>query len=824
MNTYSQMRAHMQMHMQSVFARIDRKEGMSMPRKSRIRRLFLWFATLFRAFGALFSPHNLRNALRSITHNYKEYLCFYLATLVMGAGFWTVALLTESNLVEAKNRVFEEYNYHIEVAMLDNEQFVNLDQQLDYQIKRENEYIESYYWVNEEQPLADGTYSVRILLDDTFGLSTAYNEVHTDILNRVSQGRRDIRFTPLYTFDEDFGTPYTAQFWLVSLLWLAFSVLMLVALFLIRLDHFRFIYGIYMTCGADFPRLIGAAGGELMAITLLTALPSALVGFGIAAGLYLPTGVGLYPSVRGIVTVLLGSLLSVLISVWFPMRRLSTRPVVEHLTAGDNAGLVSSPRRSFFLFGESFPGKYELYGFWRMRKYYLRLVVSAVLFAAFFVTGLYIAEMESYHNDLDPAEYHVAYRPQSYYEYEDSEDETDEYGAHPLWTLDPEEAELVRGDVDVYLEELCEIPGVNHAMWEVSVTGGYKQSHLLITPGQNYDASSYIVSSQERASEGFKWAINNYAYTAIDETWIDHMLTHDLCTFEGDPYAILSNEKQLIISEDIYNEQTYDFKPGDRVIVAVCEEATFKQIVTDPQELLRNQIKANRFRYETYTVAAVIRGLTSEAHITLGVTYEDYAALTEMTPARTDLMIYMDKETDMDTVRAAEDDIRRLLVPFKDWIVTPTGNYFDARVRAVKNDDALILTLAACLLVISPMVWYFSQILFYRKRKNEFAILHALGAPDSAFAKLHRLAGGVLSGVAFLATVGLSYLCNYLIYLLIGTILPKLHLTESLYYPFTLSLPALIACVLISVLCGYLSCELPYQLYTQKTISESRPL
>ncbi len=795
-----------------------------MPKKSRIRRILTWFATLFSSIGAMFSPRNLRNAFRSVTHNYKEYICFYLATLVMGAGFWTVALCTESNLVEAKGRVFDEYDYHIEVAMLNNEQYANLDAQLDYQIKRENEYIESYYWVNDGSPLADGTYSVRILLDETFGLETAYYEVHYDMLNRVSNDRRDIRFSPLYTFDADFGTPYTVQFWGVSLLWLAFSVLMLVVLFLIRLDHFRFIYGVYMTCGADFPRLVGASGGELVSIALLTAVPSAFVGFGIAAALYLPAGVGLYPTVRGILTVILGTFLAVLIAVWFPMRRLASRPVVQHLAAGDNAGLVSSPRRSFFLFGQSFPGKYELYGFWRMRKYYLRLVISAVLFAAFFVTGLYIAEMESYHNNLDPAEYHLAYRPQSYYNHVDNEDETDEYGAHPLWTLDPEEADMIRGDVDVYLEELCEIPGVSHAAWDVSITGGYKQSHLLLSPGQIYDASSYTVSSKERASEGFKWAINNYDYTAIDQTWIDHMIAHDLCTFEGDPYAILSNEKQLIISEDIYNEKAFDFKPGDRIIVAVCEVPAFSQIVTDPQELLRWQIKINEFRYETYTVAAVIHGQASDANITLGITYEDYTALTASTPARTDLMVYMEKGTDMDTVRAAEDEIRRLLTSFKDWVVTPTGNYFDAQVRSVKNDDAVILTIAVCLLVISPMVWYFSQLLFYRKRKNEFAILHALGAPDAAFAKLYRLAGGVLSGLAFLITVGLSYLCNYLIYFLIGTLLPKLHLTESLHYPFTLSLPALIACVLISILCGYLSCELPYRLYTKKTISESKPL
>ena len=155
-------------------------------------------------------------------------------------------------------------------------------------------------------------------------------------------------------------------------------------------------------------------------------------------------------------------------------------------------------------------------------------------------------------------------------------------------------------------------------------------------------------------------------------------------------------------------------------------------------------------------------------------------------------------------------------------MVTPTGNYFESNIKSLKNDHAVILTLAICLLLISPMVWYFSQIMFYRKRRNEFAVLHALGAPDSAFAKLHRMAGGVLSGAAFLITILMALLCNYLVYYLVNTLLPWLHITESVRYEFTLSIPALIACVLASVLCGFLSCELPYRMFTKPDIGVRR--
>ena len=134
----------------------------------------------------------------------------------------------------------------------------------------------------------------RIVLDTTYGLETAYEEVYADMICRVSTDRREIRFSPLYTFAEDFGIPYTVQFWTVSLIWLAFSIFMMVILFLIRLDHFKFIYGIYMTCGADFTKLMGAAGGEVVTITALTWLPATLIGVLIAGALYVPKGVGLW--------------------------------------------------------------------------------------------------------------------------------------------------------------------------------------------------------------------------------------------------------------------------------------------------------------------------------------------------------------------------------------------------------------------------------------------------------------------------------------------------------------------------------------------------
>jgi len=113
-------------------------------------------------------------------------------------------------------------------------------------------------------------------------------------------------------------------------------------------------------------------------------------------------------------------------------------------------------------------------------------------------------------------------------------------------------------------------------------------------------------------------------------------------------------------------------------------------------------------------------------------------------------------------------------------------------------------------------VWFFSQIMYYRKRSREFNLLFALGGQRASIGKLHRLAGGVLSGVAFIITAVLSYICNFVVHLLLNTLLPKFGIIENVHYEFIMSWPALLCCLLTAVVCGFLSCEWPYHLFKKE--------
>lgn len=782
---------------------------------TRRRRFARRISTGCRAIGAVFSVRNMKNAFKSVTKDIRAYFCFFVAVFVLQAGFITFALMTDTNIQYAKRTVTEEYSHHVEIVGLDQEQKVNLAYTIDLAVTRLDPYMQSANIHRE----VDNTYTVEITFKDGVDLADAKAHVLSrDIMGQIATVNADtgtpwsLRTTPLYTYEQDYATAYTATYVGLFLLWTVLSVAVLWVLYRIRTEHFRFVYGVYMTCGADFPKLYGTAGGELLAVSLLTLLPAIGLGTGITVLTYVPRGVSVAVSWHTVIGFWAYHLLIILLSVYLPMRKLSLQPPVKHLIAGDHTGLVASPRRSFRMFGAGYPVKYELFGLWRLRKYYLGLLLSAVVFAVMFVSGLYLADLEKTHADIDPYEYLVHYTPANAVA-EESES-SEEGDAAPAPVIDDDTARMIAGDLDIFLDDIRGAEGVSYVDWSVTTYGGDLSAHLLITPTQLAGGTDSLVRSNERESQGYRYALSDFDYTAFDKLYIDMLVEEEMCTFEGDPYALLTGERQVIVSEDSFNMQAYSFSPGDKILLAVFEKANGAlELVPTPAALLRMQIEKFEFKYVEYTVCAVMRGKPSQNQITFGITFEEYEELTGAYPVRDKLKVYFEKGSDFDTVNSAEDTIRRALRYCSGWQVTPSGNYFQTEVNNQKQDRVMIYVLATMLLIISPLVWFFSQIMYYKKRREEFHVLLALGGEEASIAKLHRIAGGVLSGAAFLLTVLLSCACNALVHFCINTLLPKFGLIQGVGYAYELSLPALIVCIAVSVLCGFMSCEIPYRMF-----------
>ena len=756
------------------------------------------------ALAAAFRRRNLRRALHSVTHGAREYLCFYLAMLVMGTGFSVIALSADAELEHTRQQIEDNYDYHIEIGGLSEEQMTAVNNRLYVELEKEVPWLEK---ANIRQE-TDGSYTCFITAPDGYDASETLSYVRSEILHGIS-GEYRIGTSPLYDYVTDYKAPLLWERAGMTLAWMLISMLILSVLFRIRLEHFRFTYGIYTTCGADYPMLFGAMMGDMLVIALFCAPLSILLGVAGTALLCMPRGVGLHLSVLTVLTTPLLWLLTLMISVRRPMRRLSHRTPIWMLTGQDTSGLVSSPRRSLRVFGASFPGRYELFSVWRMRKYFTGLILSAVAFSALFVSGLYLAQIQDVRAEVPAYEYIISYPDTA-----GAESETGEDGGIILTDVDDETAEMLRSDGDYFIPSVNSLSSVSYVWWQTECSAADCMSHMLIRPEQvGSVAGSYTVPSEERASAGYTMAAQNYTYVAVDSLWLTAVTENGLGTIEGDPTAVLTDPYSIIVTEDIYNRSAYNFSPGDKVVVAVFRKQNGSMtVVANEQEALRQQISNCSFTYTEYTVCAVVHGMTSEENILFGVGYDAYEELTGKPAVRDMLYVYMDSGSSFEEVRSAESSIRKAVSYFSGWTVARTGNYFRSTVQNGRDVPDVIRWMSVLTLLISPVVWLFSQIMFYRKRREEFVLLRALGARKKNLARIFPLAGGILSAIASLVTVLLVCLCNRIVYLLIAVLLPKLHLTDAFPYAYSLSVPALLLCVGISLVCGFASCVIPGRL------------
>lgn len=754
--------------------------------------------TFFGAQAAAFSPRNIKASFHSVTKGFREYICFFIALFIIQAGFTVSALSLSSDLRHAEKMIKSEFDYHLIVTGLDDDYAANLGNTFWLAVSLEDEYLSSYRF----EKATDGSYSCCITLFDGVDSDDAYAHIRHKIRSAIPSDGWTLSETPLFEYQTVYRARYIATFFGICLLWLVLSCLTLTGLYRIRFNHFRFRYGIYMTCGGGFTRLYGAACGEMLALSCLTLLPAAGAGVGLTALICAVRGSELTVTFPACLTVLLTSLLVVTVSVWRPMRKMSLQPPIVQLSSADNASYVTSPRKSFKLYGEPFPGRYELYSMWRFRKYYLQLLISATLFAAVFVTGLYGAEMQRTSAEIDPYEYVVCYGDKTVIDNRPTE-------------IDAERAEMLYSDGDYFISELNEIPGIAYTYWAQKVGAGYSFSHLLLTTEQmGKSGAQYAVTSSERATEGYTYAINSFDYLALDGNWLDTVLSLDGVYAEGDPYAALDGSgNKVVLTEDVYNKTAYSFKPGDKVTLAVLAnsgEIPPTSNVTDPRALLREQIQNGRFHYTEFTVCAVLHGLDSEYNISFGINKDAYNVFSGYHASRDVMYLYLNDGADATTVKQAMSSVQSVIRLFSGWRVISTGNYFESKINATRSGDVLTVILSALIVAVSPLIWAFSQILFYRNRSVEFELLSALGAAPRKIRSLFFTSAGILSVLAFAVTCILACIGNWLINQAVTSWLPALKLTSGFYYEFRVSLPIMLAAAGASLICGFASGLIPY--------------
>ncbi len=736
---------------------------------------------------------SLKIAWKSIFFNFKQYIFFFIAILIVQMFYGVMTISTDNNTLVEREFVKEYYDYHVLVTNL-NEDQANM-------IKSNKGAIftnDIYFKVLEDKTASytnsNGDKRFDMYLELNGNLSDSFKKFEDDYQNGILASTKQNDSDQFYVYKSPLMNVSTnilannAVYYTISAVLLALSIFLMMMLYNIRVNQYKFTYGVYMTFGADFKMLFNTAFWEMFVIMVLTFIPSVIFSTLIVFIMYIPSGFGFTFSAMVFLKVFVFSLIVVTVAVFFPMRVMAVRMPMTLIVTQDNSNLVSSPRNSVNIFKRKFPTFYETLSSWRFRKYSANLLLTAIVFCAIFIMGLYLADI--YRTDL---------------EYNRAE-----------YTVD-----LSAGAIDyddVMSEELYSVNGVK----AVEAAGNYVEatkassgpSHILVPASKVKALRGGLITydGKDYKDKGMK-ATNSVLYNGVTAEQLK--VIEQLYAYDGNLQDVLK-EGYVIIGDSLSNMKTFKYKVGDTIEVAIPVNTS--GAIDDKlsgKQLLRAQIEKYKYQYKTFTIAAILTDIPSK-ELPIYFNTDDYAAVTGAEFSALKLNIYVDPDMSPADVAETEKALRVWAQDYDSVGIESSYNLTTKNIAYDKHRSELYITISIMLLVISPIMWFFSQTLYYLKRESEFNILQALGARVRDIRNIYVQGGLQMAGLSLIVSVALSFLGSYILFYVYNVIIPNFFTPQgavAVRYTFYMPWYAILTSVLVSVACGFLSAYLPYKSY-----------
>ncbi len=714
--------------------------------------------------------------------NFKQYVSFFAALFIIQTFYGLIAVSNANNDIIEYQHVQNEYDYHMVLRDLNEDQYLYLVNNSAAVFKNDTIFKILRYDENRNYMTGQDRYDMYLFFvrDKDISCDRFYNKYLEPLKSLGREGESFvITETPLLRFEYN-EQNNLATFIFTTLLLLAVSIFLLTALYNIRVNQYKFTYGVYMTFGADFKMLFGTAFWELFVISVVTLVPAVLVSTLAVYLIYLPSGFAFHFSLLAFLEVAIFNLAVVLVSVWMPMRVMAIRQPMTLIVTEDNSNLVTSPMRSINLMKGKFPTYYEFCSIWRFRKYSVQLLTTAIVFCALFICGLYYADI-----DERKLEY-----------------------PRPQFTVDLSKTGFAYDEemsADLYaIPGITEVKAVDNNIEAMEIA-----SHMITSKDNVRPFSNQVIYKSESNPITNHRVTNEVLYTGLSEEQIRILEKYE---YEGDLRSIFANPSTVIIGDSISNVPTYRFEVGDTIQIAIKTGASeLVDVNLSGRVLLKEQIESYSYEYRTFTVGAVLHDIPSGS-MPIFFTPQDYKTVTGRNADTNRLEIYVDPT--LTPERAAEVDER-----VRDWGRTlgEVGVYNTHQLSldtivADKHQTELYTCIAILILFISPLVWFFSQTLYYFKREKEFNILQSMGACVKDIRHIYLQGGFVMAALSLLVSVLLSYVGSYALFYAFNVLAPYFT-HEIVRYPFYMPWYAILTAILMSVGCGFFSTYLPFRSY-----------
>lgn len=791
-------------------------------------------------------------AFRTVIHAFAEFLPFILIMFSIIFSLLTASFFVTQGYTTEKADIEAAYDYHVAVKGLNQSQMINIRD--DVLTVFWNDFCYRTVTVDTHtSPISGSTsydvylrlltgnkdYGFRdIFLKDTLesnldSFLTRYNHIlYPEVEERSNI---TVQTSPLYDLEAHETDTKVIRFFILLIFSVA-ATLLLTGIYSIRVNNQKFLYGIYSTFGADRKRLCATSTYEILVCCSFAFIPALLCSILFCNYTFAETSTGFDFSFSAMFLTIPFIFAIVLASTYFSTKPLSMQEPMSMIVSEDNSNLVSSPSRSVNMLKVRSSLKYEFLTLKRFRKRTCKLLAMSAIFCAMFVSGLYLADLYTLNAEIKS---------------KTSADFT---------------AEFENAIPEGVIKNIEMIEGVREAHTEYTSTPAvFLSSHILV----DKDDTTLFSGLHTYTKNTDYIAENDLSYIPAGGGDVIELF-NSLYTIEGDPFSVLTDSNTIVIGMSKNNRDVYDFAVGDTIRIGIvipaeitaadpventeevltetsgeiAEEVPTETFEAIPEEtstqapiedlyltgydLLDRQIERGEYEYVTLTIGAVIYDYPSALYRTpLIMSTSLYNNLTNgvsgiETSESNILNVYLENDLDGKDIDRIEFTLRDTVEAYRNTTVKATGTYHDSLIEENKQYHSLITILAISILIAVPIIWFFSQILFYNRRRAEFDILLSIAATEKSICKLH-VSGGLLLGIATILSTPLSVLCTYLISKFFTYILPAYIKVgaEIVISPKT-ELWTYLLCMALTLLCSILSSLIPFMLYRNKKRSAER--
>ena len=554
---------------------------------------------------------------------------------------------------------------------------------------------------------------------------------------------------------------------MVALLVTALGALTFGILFHTFINHYKFSYGVYMTYGANFKKLLSASLSEMLILNLVTFIPSFFISILIAYLLTASAGNGISVLVYPMFLSLACSVVLTIVAVTVVIKRISLYVPDKLLRSVNNESMITSPRRSVRLPENSFPFRLEMLSMKRFRKYVVTLLLTTLIFAGAFCAGTYFMEVRAAEENAKLPQFNLSFPTNSAYDTTSQETsaETPDTTEGKDVVDSPAESAAGRTYDEAMRKILYSVDGVEMIVKTRIREASLERSHILIASSDlTWSGKNSGVKSEESGYIGFA----NVDYTLFDEE-VAEGLVYLGATITGDIQTVLSDKKTIAISDTLNNELMHKLEVGDTVRIvrtSIRRRPLSNAQPTSANHLLEMLYRAYDFQYAEYTVGAIISDLPVGENLPVymnAVTFED---ITGETPYFVDVDVYCEDGVTEDTVRNMERDFRSIGRRYN-MSVSNTRQETMIVTNKLKNYPGLIFYVSLLLLLIYILLTSLSQTLFYQMRKKELDIYLCLGVSFKEIRKLFWVDAGFFALLSSIVYSVFALLSTWIVYALV---------------------------------------------------------